>query len=56
MTMSFCQSNGFRNVAVIGYYDRAIVKIQPSVIEQMNGKIDVRALLFRLYNFGKPGA
>ena len=39
------QAHGFGDVAVIAHHDRAVIRVQPPVIHQMHGEIDVRALL-----------
>ena len=44
------QSHGFSEVAVVGYDYRAIVDIQPRIIEQMDCQIDVRSFFFSLQN------
>ena len=45
------EAHRLRDVAVVGYYDRAVVGLEPSVIQEMDGKVDVRALLLGL---GRP--
>ena len=42
------ESHGFGDVAVVAYHNAAVVGVVPTVIQQMHGDIDVRALLLRL--------
>ena len=39
------QAHRLGNVAVIAHDDRAVVGVEPAVVEQMHRKVDVRALL-----------
>lgn len=41
-------------IAVIGYDDSAIIEIEPGVIQQMHGKVDIGTFFFRFYDPGEP--
>ena len=38
------QPHGFGDVAIVTHHDTAVIGIEPTVIQQMHGEIDVRAL------------
>lgn len=42
------EPHGFREVAVVGNNDGAVVSVKPSVVQQMHGEIDVGTLLLGL--------
>ena len=43
----FHEADGLCNIAVIRDYNRAVVVIQPRIVQKMHGEIDIRSLLFR---------
>lgn len=45
---SLGKTYGFGKIAVIADYHRAFIGVAPSVVEEMDGEIDVGALLFGL--------
>ena len=42
------ESHGFGDIAVVAHHNAAVVDVQPTVIQQMHGEIDIRALLLGL--------
>jgi len=44
LVLFFYKAHGFREVAIIRYYNCTIIFIHPGVIEQMNSQINVRPL------------
>ena len=45
------QLHGFGDITVVTYHNATVIGIEPAVIQQVYGKIDIRAFLFCLDHF-----
>ena len=52
--MLFHKTHALCDIAVIRNYYRTVIDIQPRIVQEMNGKIDIRSLLFCPYDIHQP--
>ena len=50
----FHKTHALCDIAVVRNYYRAVLVIQPCIVQEMNGKIDIRSLLFGPYDIHQP--